>query len=201
MPKEDCNSLKSLDKMSGWQMTVTNDAEKASKPEKPLKNAENDGKMPLSGEENVEKKVAEMQKQLVEMTELVQRTQAEFENFQKRSEREKPVLISSGQLQTLLAFLPLYESLEHALEKAGEPEKKTLEPLNRQFRQTFEKLGVKEMISIGKPFDPTEQDGLLSASDKTKPDGIVLEEIQKGFFWHNQVLRHAKVKINRWEST
>lgn len=175
------------------------DAKTVPKAEKPSKNEEQDGLKPLENNQSVEKKVLELQKELQEMTELVQLTRAEFENFQKRSDREKPVLMASGQFQTILAFLPVFESFEHALEKAGPVEKKVLEPLQNQLARTMESIGVKEMLTIGKPFDPHLHECLLTVNDPKQPDHVVLEELQKGFFWNNQVLRHAKVKINQLE--
>ncbi|MFH0954982.1 MAG: nucleotide exchange factor GrpE [Candidatus Micrarchaeota archaeon] len=181
--------------------TVVDGAQKETKPQKAVKNEENTGLKPLESNQSVEKKVTELQKQLDEMTELVQRNRAEFENFQKRMDREKPVLVAGGQFQTLLAFLPVFESFEQALEKAGPAEKKVLEPVQIQFVKTLQKMGVMEMKCVGKPFDPHRQECLLTASDPKQAEGVVLEELQKGFFWNGQVLRHAKVKINHLEKS
>jgi molecular chaperone GrpE len=147
-----------------------------------------------------EKKPPSLEEKTAELTELLQRTRAEFENYQKRVEREKQAVWLLGQAETLQKILPVWDSFEHALEKGNENEKKALQPIARQFFETMKKIGVQPMETGGKKFDSNLHDCLLVENNPKQPDGIVLEELHKGFVWNGQVLRHAKVKVNKIEA-
>jgi len=143
------------------------------------------------------KKAPSVEEKMAELTELLQRTRAEFENYQKRVEKEKQAVWAFSQAETLRQLLPLGDSFEHALEKGSETERKALEPIAKQFNELLHKMGVRPMQSKGKKFDAGLHDCLLVESNPKQPDGIVLEELHKGFLLNGNVLRHAKVKVNK----
>lgn len=159
---------------------------------KAIKTSEKDG-LQAKKDPSVEEKMAEL-------TELLQRTRAEFENYQKRVEKEKMAVRLFGQAETLRQLLPLLDSFEHALEKGSETERRALEPIAKQFRELLHKMGLQSMHAKGKKFDSSLHDCLLAESNPTQPDGIVLEELHKGYLLNGNVLRHAKVKVNRIEA-
>lgn len=136
---------------------------------------------------------------MAELTELLQRTRAEFENYQKRVEKEKQAVRAFGQAETLRQLLPILDSFDHALEKGSETERKALEPIARQLLETMQKMGLQPLYAKGKKFDSNLHDCLMVESNPKQPDGIVLEELHKGYTWNGNVLRHAKVKVNRIE--
>lgn len=151
----------------------------------------------LSGGKNE----ASHEEKAAELTDLLQRTRADFENYQKRMDKEKQAIRLLGEAETLRQLLPVRDSFEQALEKGSETEKKALEPIARQFFKTLEGMGLRPIETIGKKFDPHTQDCLLTEWDAEKAEDIVLEELQKGFFFQGMVLRHAKVKVNQRPET
>ncbi len=144
-----------------------------------------------------EAKVLELEGQLRELTDTCQRLQAEFENFQKRVLREKMNLKEQEKARVVLQLLPALESLENAVLHSQNEEKKGLERIQQQFWKILESEGIRPMDVIGKPFDPALHDAVLQESVKGFADGVVVAELQKGFWINTQVLRHAKVKINK----
>ncbi len=168
---------------------------------KAQKNAFNSQSSPFKSEkkpENAAKTTPEAIK-MEELTDLLKRTQADFENYKKRAEKEKNAAFELGQAKALQALLSVWEAIWHGLEHAKGEQKKAFEPLYNQVSGAFEKLGVKPMQVIGKPFDPLLHECLLTEHNPQKEDGIVLEELQKGFWFNEHVLRTAKVKVNRLE--
>ena len=131
---------------------------------------------------------------------------ADFENYRKRMEKERPSLISWGKSEAILKFLPLYDLLlaahqhidklqEGAGTKQVEDVVKGLEMIFKEFSKVFEEEGIRPMEPVGKPYDPmaTEILGVVDGDDSN--DGLVTEELQKGFYYGDKVLRPARVKI------
>jgi len=130
------------------------------------------------------------------------RLKADFENYRKRVEKEKPELIAWGKAQMLMKLLPLYESVLKAkaqLEKedsgAGGELKKGLDMIYKEFGKVFESEGIREMDCVGKPYDPMSHEVLAVVEGEDCQDGFVVEEAQKGFLCGEKVLRPAKVCI------
>ena len=131
------------------------------------------------------------------------RLQADFENYRKRVEKEKPELIKYGKAEILMRLLPLYDLLlaahSHvtgALEGGSADEVlKGLEMIFKEFSKVFEAEGIRPMEPVGKPYDPMASEilGLVDGTDEN--DGLVVEELQKGFFYGDKILRPARVKI------
>jgi molecular chaperone GrpE len=131
------------------------------------------------------------------------RLQADFENYRKRVEKEKPELMKWGKAEILLKLLPLYDLLlsahDHintAREGGGSDEVlKGLEMIFKEFSKVFEAEGIRPMDPVGKPYDPMASEilGVVDGTDEN--DGLVLEEFQKGFYYGDKILRPARVKI------
>jgi molecular chaperone GrpE len=131
------------------------------------------------------------------------RLQADFENYRKRVEKEKPELIKYGKAEILLKLLPLYDLLLAAHNHinsakeggANDDVLKGLEMIFREFSKVFEAEGIRPMEPVGKPYDPMASE-ILGVTDGTdENDGLVTEELQKGFFYGDKILRPARVKI------
>ena len=132
------------------------------------------------------------------------RLQADFENYRKRVEKEKPELIKWGQAGILLKLLPLYDLLlsahlhiNNAKEGGNGNEEllKGLEMIFKEFTKVFEAEGIRPMEPVGKPYDPMAAEilGVVDGTDEN--DGLVVEELQKGFYYGEKVLRPSRVKI------
>jgi molecular chaperone GrpE len=139
---------------------------------------------------------AELEARIAELTETAQRLQAEFENYQKRTAREKAAWAQAEKARVVLGMLPIFESIAKGAEHAHGKEKEGLLGLVRQYAQWMESEGIRPLETVGKPFDPLFHDCVLQGNDPKKPEQVVLEELQKGYVLGNTVLRHAKVKVN-----
>lgn len=136
-------------------------------------------------------------KEKKELIDTLQRLQAEFENYKKRAEREAAHAIERGNAEAIMGFLPVADAIGSAMKNLNEGEKKVLEPIRNRFIRALKEFGVEEMHVLGKKFDHAMHDCIVQGCDPKKEDGIVLEEIQKGYTLNGKVLRHAKVKVNR----
>ncbi len=131
------------------------------------------------------------------------RLQADFENYRKRVEKEKPEFIKWGKAEILLKLLPLYDLLlaahlhiNNAKESCGSDDVlKGLEMIFKEFSKVFEAEGLRQMAPLGKPYDPMACEilGVVNGTDEN--DGLVVEELQKGFYYGDKILRPARVKI------
>ncbi len=139
------------------------------------------------------------------------RLKADFENYRKRVEKEKPELIKWGKAELLSRLLPLYDLLLQAhlhIAKVQEsPEglspaqagelMKGLEMIFKEFSKTFENEGIRPMETAGKPYDPMSAEIMGIVETGEERDGLVVDELQKGFYYGDKVLRPARVRIGR----
>lgn len=122
---------------------------------------------------------------------------AEYDNFRKRSQKEREGLYADIKADTLLKFLPVYDNLERALATptADEAYRKGVEMTMVQFNQTLEKLGITEIEALGKPFDPNVHNAVMHVEDESFGENEVVEVFQKGFRLNDKVIRFAMVKV------
>ena len=122
---------------------------------------------------------------------------AEYDNYRKRSQREKDSLYADIKADTLLKFLPVYDNLVRALNQPTEDEayRKGIEMIMTQFCTTMEKLGVEKIESLGKTFDPTLHNAVMHVDDETRGENEIVEVFQEGFRLGDKVIRFAMVKV------
>ena len=122
---------------------------------------------------------------------------AEYDNFRKRSQKERESLYNDIKADTLLKFLPVYDNLERALnqETADEAYRKGVEMIMTQFNSTMEKLGVTEIEAKGQKFDPTYHNAVMHVDDESFGENEVVEVFQKGFMLNDKIIRFAMVKV------
>lgn len=122
---------------------------------------------------------------------------AEYDNFRKRSQRERDGLYADIKADTLKQFLPVYDNLERALATptADEAYRKGVEMTMVQFNQTLEKLGIKEIEALGKKFDPNLHNAVMHVEDENYGENEIVEVFQKGFTLGDKVIRFAMVKV------
>lgn len=149
-----------------------------------------------SKEKKSVKKPTEEEK-IAELTETLQRLQAEFENYKKRIEKEKAEFVKYAKAELIQRLLPTLDTFEIALKSTKDNEKfvKGMEMVYAQFVSTLQSEGLKPIEAIGKKFDPYLHEVMLKEKSD-KDEGIVLEELQKGYMLNDKVLRHSKVKIS-----
>jgi len=148
--------------------------------------------------ENPVPKEEALGKKLSELEDTLKRVQAEFENSRKRLDREKEDFARVANAHLIRDLLPIIDSME-AASNGNSQGNGGLVLVRKQLLAVLGSHGLEEMQSLGKRFDPMLHDCVMQGSEKEKDDGVVLEEIQKGYLLNGKVLRHARVKVNRNE--
>lgn len=122
---------------------------------------------------------------------------AEYDNFRKRSRKEKDNLYTDIKAETVKKFLPVYDNLVRALAQHTDDEAyyKGVEMIMTQFNKTMEQLGVTEIEAEGKTFDPNLHNAVFHCEDETKGDSEIVEVFEKGFKLGDKVIRFATVKV------
>ena len=144
----------------------------------------------------LEKKEAE----LAELKERYLRTLAEYENFRKRSEKEKADIYSFAVRDVMTKILPVLDNLERGIAAVPEDAKddpfaQGMDKILKQFQKTLDDIGVKPIDAAGKPFDPSFHNAVLHVDDENLGTNVVAEELQKGYLYKDTVVRHSMVKV------
>ena len=137
---------------------------------------------------------------IAELTDRMQRTMAEFDNFRKRTEKEKAAMYEIGAKDIIEKMLPVLDNFERGLTTVPEEEKENpfvqgMDKIYKQFVKTLEDIGVKPMDAAGKPFDPNFHNAVMHVEDEELGENIVAEELQKGYTYRDSVVRPAMVKV------
>ena len=147
-----------------------------------------------------EKMMTEESSRLSEVTELLQRTQANFENYRKQTEKRIEEIREMAAKDVILEILPIVDNFELALKNiCGEDENsefiKGIQLIYSQFIGVLADNQVQPFETAGEIFDPYMHEALMKVNSD-QPENIIIEEFQKGFTLHGKVIRHAKVKIS-----
>lgn len=156
-----------------------------------------------AGAEAIDPVRAELQsktKQCEEYLCLLQRTAAEFDNYKKRTAREKEALYNDAVSDVVLAFLPVFDNMERAFcasEKDECPQslKEGIELVSKQMKGILKNFGVEEITAVGKEFDPQLHNAVMHVEDDSCGHNLVVEEFQKGYILKDKVIRHSMVKV------
>ena len=126
------------------------------------------------------------------------RLTAEYENYRKRTAKEKDSLYQDAKADTIREFLAVYDNLERAAAAGGDdssPHKKGLEMIFQQYRDILAKLGVTEIEALGAPFDPERHNAVMHIEDENLGENVVSQVFQAGFLLGDKVIRHAIVQV------
>lgn len=125
------------------------------------------------------------------------RLYAEYENYRKRSSREREALYAQVKSDAVTAFLPVYDNLERAIKTGCTDEAfmKGVEMTMTQLQSVFEKLGIRAIEAVGKPFDANLHNAVMHVDDEQYGKNEVVEEFQKGFMLGDKVIRFSMVKV------
>ena len=147
--------------------------------------------------EKKEEKKLDLKAELDTLNDKYLRICAEYDNFRKRSQKEKDSLYGDVKAETLKKFLPVYDNLVRALAQSTEDEayRRGVEMIMNQFNVTMEKLGVTEIECLGKKFDPAFHNAVMHVEDEEKGENEIVEVFQKGFMMGDKVIRFAMVKV------
>lgn len=147
--------------------------------------------------DNLKKEIEQKNKTIEELTDTLKRLQAEFENFKKRIEKEKNDFVIYAHADIIASLLPVIDSFELALKNSTDKEKfvEGVKMIYAQLYSILEAEGLMPIQTDGQKFDPYKHDVLLK-EESDKPEGTILEELQKGYMLNDKVLRFSKVKIS-----
>ena len=166
-------------------------------PEKKAKKKEKKEKGITFTREQVEKMELAV-KQLESVKDQFTRLTAEYDNYRKRTTKEKDGIYQDAKGDTIKTFLSVYDNLERAAAAEGgedDPHKKGLEMIFHQFKELLAKEGVKEIEAKGKEFDPELMDAVMHIEDESLGENVVAQVFQAGFELNGKVLRHAIVQV------
>ena len=135
-----------------------------------------------------------------ELTDRVKRQMAEFENFRKRSEKEKAGMFEMGAKSVIEQILPVIDNFERGLAAVPEDAKDDpfidgMEKIYRQLMDTMDKLNVKPIEAVGTEFNPDFHNAVMHVEDEEAGENVVVEEFQKGYLYKDQGVRHSMVKV------
>ena len=151
--------------------------------------------------EDLESKLMQSEKQCSENIDRLQRTMAEFDNFRKRTTKEKSSMYEDGIRDTVQKILPVIDNLERALGTAemNTTEEKSffqgIQMVLRQCKDILGGLGVEEILSVGQQFDPLIHYAVSHIEDDNFGSNEIVEEMQKGYTCKDKVIRHSMVKV------
>ena len=135
-----------------------------------------------------------------ELTDRLTRQMAEFDNFRKRTEKEKSQMYEIGAKDIIDKILPVVDNFERGLNGVKEEEKNDpfiqgMEMVYKQLMTTLEGVGVKPIEAVGKEFNPDFHNAVMHVEDENFGENIVAEEFQKGYMYRDSVVRHSMVKV------
>ncbi len=135
-----------------------------------------------------------------ELNDKVKRQMAEFENFRKRTEKEKSTMYEMGARDIIEKMLPIVDNFERGLAAIAEDDRENpvaqgMEKIYKQLQKTLEETGVKVIEAEGKEFDPNFHNAVMHVEDESLGENIVAEELLKGYMYRDSVIRHSMVKV------
>ena len=133
-----------------------------------------------------------------ELTDRLTRQMAEFDNFRKRTEKEKSQMYEVGAKDIIEKILPVVDNFERGLDVAEDKEDpfvQGMEKIYKQFLTALDGMGVKAIEAVGNEFNPDFHNAVMHVEDETVGENIVVEEFQKGYMYKDSVVRHSMVKV------
>ena len=155
----------------------------------------------VQANDEMEAQLAALTQQAEESQNRLLRVQADFDNFRRRTQREKEELAQYASLKLIEQLLPVVDNFERAMLAGGDKEGKDsfyigMEMIHRQMLQVLEAEGLRKMEAVGAPFDPVMHQAVMREESEEHEEGIVLEVMQNGYWLKDKVLRPAMVKVS-----
>lgn len=181
-----------------------------------MENLPDDAEEAVESEENEEEEAVEEEKksffkkkekkkdkkdiQIEDLTDRLQRQMAEFDNFRKRTEKEKSAMYEIGAKSVIEKILPVVDNFERGLqaipeEQRDDPFAEGMDKIYKQLLSTLEEIGVIPIEAVGQEFDPNLHNAVMHVEDEETEDNIIVEEFQKGYTYRESVVRHSMVKV------
>lgn len=147
-----------------------------------------------------DKKNEAMQAKIDELEDRVKRQMAEFENFRKRTDKEKTMMFETGAKSVIEKILPVVDNFERGLATIPEDDKESafangMKMIYKQMMDELDKLGVKPIEAVGQEFDPNFHNAVMQVGSEEYESGVVAQELLKGYMYHETVVRHSMVAV------
>ena len=195
------NLKKGSDVMSKKNENINEEVKNAEETAEDIKDTETKEETSKETKEaTADDKIAELEASVADWKDKYQRLMAEFENARKRTAKEATQRYDMGAMGVLEKLLPVIDNFERGLEAVSEDEKdsafvKGIEQIYKQFTAVMEDLGVTPMDAQGKEFDANLHNAVMRVEDDDLGENIVAEELQRGYMYKENVLRHSMVKV------
>ena len=156
----------------------------------------------MSSRKTKKEKKDPLKEKIDELNDKVMRQMAEFENFRKRTDKEKAQMFEQGQANVLEKLLPVVDNFERGLAAVPEADKDGafadgMNKIYKQLMKQLEDLGVTPIEAVGKEFDPNLHNAVMQVESEEYESGMVAQELQKGYMFHETVLRHSMVGVSQ----
>ncbi len=197
-PEEETDCMEEADASAGEDAAEEEDSGEPSEEESDEEGQEEEKKgRKLFGKKNKKDKKDE---KIEELTDRLTRQMAEFDNFRKRTDKEKSQMYEIGAKDIINKILPVVDNFERGLAAVPEEEKKNpilegMEKVYKQLMTTLEEIGVKPIEAVGQEFNPDFHNAVMHVEDEELGENIIAEEFQKGYTYRDSVVRHSMVKV------
>lgn len=163
------------------------------------KDVQTDDKKRFFGKKK-DKKDKQIEDLTAQLDDLRKRNLAEFENFRKRTEKEKSTMFDMGAKSVLEKLLPIIDNFERGFaglseEQMSDPFVSGMDMVYKQLVQALADMGVEPIEAVGKPFDPNLHNAVMHVEDENLGENTVAQEFQKGYLYHGSVVRHSMVQV------
>lgn len=147
-----------------------------------------------------DKKQDALKEKIEELEDRVKRQMAEFENFRKRTDKEKTAMFETGAKSVIEKILPVVDNFERGLatvpeEDKGSPFAEGMEMIYKQLLKELEKMDVKPIPAVGEEFDPNFHNAVMQVESEEYESGVIAQELQKGYTYRDSVVRHSMVAV------
>lgn len=186
LPEEPVNEASELPREEKEEKTSTDGADEVTLTVEQMKQLE-----------ELAKQAVTMEKELKESSDKYLRLLAEYDNYRKRTQKEKEAIAGDVKAAVILTLLPVYDNLLRALSQETEDAAfyKGVEMIANQCKVAFESLGAEEIPALGAQFDPAFHNAAMHVEEEGQGDNIIIEVFQAGFVMGDKVIRHAMVKV------
>ncbi|CCJ34386.1 nucleotide exchange factor GrpE [Caloramator australicus] len=149
--------------------------------------------------EELRQKLSDKENECQSYVDLLKRTMADFDNFRKRTQKEKETIYTDGFVDAIKELLPVLDNLERAVAHVEDNESNPLvegiQMTLKLFKDTLQKMGVEEIKSEGEKFDPNYHNAIMHVQDENYDENIIVEVFQKGYKYKDKIIRYSLVKV------
>lgn len=168
--------------------------------EKTTKETKKADKKKAKADKKNDAKCEAMQVKIDELEDRVKRQMAEFENFRKRTDKEKTMMFETGAKSVIEKILPIVDNFERGLATIPEDDENSpfangMKMIYKQMMDELDKLGVKPIEAVGQEFDPNFHNAVMQVESEEYESGVVAQELLKGYMYHESVVRHSMVAV------